>query len=226
MASNNTPFPQIPSTVWKGVWNILQRTPSRKLDDKVLAIELDVQRTAARQYQVELTRLGILNEDGTPSPLAGQWRQDGDDPKIITEILKNAYPDELLELAPLDDLDRDKVVRWFKSQNLGDGAAKNKAATYIRIASGVSAIDAQSQSGQGKRAEKPQASKSQAARAPAPPVGERKSDPPRAKHDVRDRRRPDFNVNVQIHISADASTEQINAIFEAMSRYFDNDSAI
>lgn len=36
-------------------------------------------------------------------------------------------------------------------------------------------------------------------------------------------RRPDLNVNVQIHISADASAEQIDAIFSSMRRYFDAD---
>jgi hypothetical protein len=209
--------------VWKGVWQILKRTPSRRLDDKALAIELNVQQTAARQYRAELTRLGILNEDGTPTDLAGRWRQDGDDPQIITEILQKAYPQELLELAPPDDLDRDKVVRWFMSQNLGEGAAKNKASTYMRVASGVSSIDAP------PPAQTKKAAKATAASSPRTPVARetsRSSGGASAKGSgAGERRKPDFAVNVQIHISADATTEQIDAIFAAMSRYFDDSAS-
>lgn len=224
MATNNTSFPQIPSTVWKNVWQILKRTPSRKLDDKVLAIELNVQRTAARQYQVELARLGILNEDGTPTPLAGRWRQDGDDPEIIREILQQAYPQDLLELAPPDDLDRDKVVRWFMSQNLGEGAAKNKAATYMRVASGVSAIDTPPASAQPKKAPKAVAARTGPRIPVAREAGQSGKGAGKAA-EMGQRRKPEFNVNVQIHISADATTEQIDAIFAAMSRYFDDSTS-
>ena len=222
MATANTSFPQIPSTVWKGVWQILKRTPSRRLDDKALAIELNVQRTAARQYQVELGRLGILNEDGNPTPLAARWRQDGDDPEIILDILHHGYPDELLELAPPGDLDRDKVVRWFMSQNLGEGAAKNKAATYIRVASGVSAIDSSPQPPQAKKATK---AVSSGPRTPVAREPNRSGGTAGKGAGTGERRKPEFNVNVQIHISADATTDQIDAIFAAMSRYFDDSAS-
>jgi hypothetical protein len=38
-------------------------------------------------------------------------------------------------------------------------------------------------------------------------------------------RSPQLAVNVQIHISADATSEQINAIFSAMRQYFDDSEA-
>lgn len=134
-------YPQIPSTVWSGVWKILHDSPSRRIDDAVLAIELDVQRTAAKQYLKELQRLGLFNEDGSTSDLAKEWRQDGDNPDVIDKLLHKSYPLELRELAPPNNLDRDKIVRWFVSQGLGAGSAKNKAATYIRVATGVSSSD-------------------------------------------------------------------------------------
>ena len=222
MATNNPSFPQLPSTVWKNAWSLLKRSPTRKLDDKTLAVELNVQQTAARQYQVELTRLGILNEDATPTALAGRWRQDGDDPQIIAEILQNAYPEDLLQLAPPDDLDRDKIIRWFMSQNLGEGAAKNKAATYIRIASGISAMDAAPSPPQAKRPAKTAASATvkQTPTRQSGGSGGKVTNP-----GTGERRKPEFNVNVQIHISADATTDQIDAIFAAMSRYFDDSAS-
>lgn len=228
--ANGSYFPQIPSTVWYTVWNILKRTPSRKLDDKTLAIELDVQKTAARQYHIELTRLGILNEDGTPTPLAGKWRHDGDDKEIINEILERAYPDELRHISPPDDLDRDKVVRWFMQQNLGEGSAKNKAATYMRLASGISAITpaAPSRKKDSSAVSSPAkpARRAQGVSIPVPAVQEPEDEQvPPVQARAASTRRPDLNVNIQIHISADASSEQIDAIFSAMKRYFDDDQA-
>lgn len=218
MAGDNI-FPQIPSTVWKGVWSIFYKSPSRKLDENVLSAELNVQKTAARQYINELTRLKIIESSGSPTELASRWRQDGDDPQVIMDILKGAYPQTLLDLAPPDNLDRDKIVRWFLGQNLGEGAAKNKAATYIRIASGVSSSDS-------PRTSAPTESASTSPKrklAPTRPAssGARTEAVSKSDNGVSRPKRPDLNVNIQIHISADASPEQIDSIFSAMSKYFD-----
>lgn len=217
MAAENT-FPQLPSTVWKGVWSLLRKSPTRKLDDSSLAAELNVQQTAARQYLKEIVRLGILAEDGTPTELAGRWRQDGDDQEVITEILQQAYPESLLQLAPMDDLDRDKIVRWFLGQQLGEGSAKNKAATYIRIAQGISALDAPP-----RGATTPSQTKAPAAKRskPATTSAATRQEDRSPLEGQRGQTKPDLNVNIQIHISADASAEQIDAIFAGMRKYFD-----
>lgn len=231
-------YPQIPSTVWTGVWRILHDSPSRRLDENSLAAELGVQKTAAKQYLKELARLGLFNNDGTTTDLAKSWRADGDDPKVIDAILEFVYPQELRELAPADRLDRDKIVRWFVGQGLGGGAAQNKAATYMRIASGVTSSAV-------KQTEGSNGSKAKAAPTPrrtrrgAPGSVDRSSQIGSAGHNGGDSDgnhdnggrqrgptgRPELNVNVQIHISADSSAEQIDAIFSAMRRYFDGDIA-
>ena len=216
MAGDNT-FPQLPGTVWKGVWGIFRKSATRKLDENVLAAELNVQTTAARQYINELGRLNIIDGNGSPTDLAARWRQDGDDPEIILEILKGAYPSALLELAPPDSLDRDKIVRWFLGQNLGEGAAKNKAATYMRIAAGVSAAEpAKQQNGSSEQAAVRRKGAAKPRANPVQPIAKQDQEPP-----LRRAEKPDLNINIQIHISADASAEQIDAIFAGMKKYFD-----
>lgn len=214
-------YPQLPRSVWRGVWDILRKTPNRKLDEKALAAELGVQPTAAKAYSRELAKLGILNDDCYPTELAKLWRQDGQDTDIIDQILELAYPVELRELAPRDSLDRDKVVRWFMNEGLGEGSAKNKTATFLMVSSGISEEDS---------------SAAATPRRPSPPANQPIKT--RAKGASRDvskgggedgndlsgsgtRRKPDLNINIQIHISADASAEQIDAIFSSMRRYFD-----
>lgn len=217
--AENVSYPQIPSTVWSGVWQILHDSPSRKIDENILAIELSVQKTAAKQYLNELMKLGLFEADNSPSALAKDWRQDADNPEVITRILAKGYPEELRELAPPDKLDREKIVRWFVAQGLGAGAAQNKAATYIRIASGSGPTDAPKQS---KVSDLPRTPRKAAATSRTNDQRGRLDDKTNDKP-TRQQTRPDLNVNVQIHISADSTKEQIDAIFSAMRRYFDGD---
>ena len=214
--SNNRP--QLPQNVWRGILNILRKTPKRKLDEKALAAELGVQPTAAKAYSRELVKLGILNDELLPTELANRWRQNGQDESIIDEILEFAYPQDLRDLAPRDSLDRNKIIRWFMNEGLGEGSAKNKAATYLMVASGVS-DDSDAPTIQSKRVSaKPRAPQSKDRQASKPPSSEGTGN--KGQGGGRGQSKPDLNLNIQIHISADASSEQIDAIFSSMKRYF------
>jgi len=214
MASSG--YPQLPTTVWRGVWQLLNKAPTRKLDDRTLAAELGVQSTAAKQYLKELQKLNILNADGQPTEVADKWRQNGNDLKVISEILEGAYPEGLRELAPPSDLDRDKVIRWFQGEKLGIGAARNKAATYIMVASGIPDEVPKNPGSNGRK-------KREKAAPPAPAATKNERSAPTKAHPPREsRRKPQLAVNVQIHISADASAQQIDAIFSSMRKYFDD----
>jgi hypothetical protein len=74
--ADKSSYPQIPSTVWWGVRNILQRSPNVVIDERTLGVELNVQEAAARQYLAELRRVGILNDENKATPVAQKWRHD------------------------------------------------------------------------------------------------------------------------------------------------------
>jgi hypothetical protein len=211
MADKNS-FPQIPSTVWWGMRAILQRTPNATIDDRYLGTHLDVQDAAARQYITELKRVGLLSDEGRATPVANKWRHDETYWEAVLEILQASYPDGLLQVAPPGEADRQKVVSWFAREGLGTGTANNKAATYLLI---------------GSRAPNEPPSRTQPSEKKPGTVRSTSSKPPRQKSDdSKTDRLADgridpipLNVNVQIHISADASTDQIESIFAAMRRY-------
>ncbi|WP_425230998.1 hypothetical protein [Sphingomonas sp.] len=141
---------------------------------------------------------------------------------MIAGILHEAYPESLLQLAPPTNLDRDKITRWFLGEKLGVGAAKNKAATYVMLAQGMPENGA-------KTSSKP-ATPATVKPAKTAPIGKRAASRPnrqqkRVEEPKADRRTPQLAVNVQIHIAADAGAEQIDAIFSAMRRYFDESEA-
>jgi hypothetical protein len=212
MADKNS-YPQIPGTVWWGMRAILQRTPNATIDDRFLSVHLGVQEAAARQYLAELKRVGLLTDEGKATPVAVRWRSDEHYWSAVQEILKGVYPSGLLEVAPPEDAQRDKVVSWFMHEGLGSGTAGNKAATYLLIATRnpneAPSRNAPSQknAADGVRAPKVAPAKQRPVREQKPEAGSRRIDS------------MPLNINVQIHISADATGDQIESIFSAMRRY-------
>jgi hypothetical protein len=203
-----------------GVRSILNRSPQSVIDERLLGIELGVQEVAAKQYLKELMAVGILNEDKKATSLALQWRLEEKYPAAVEQLIAKTYLQGLRDLAPASDGDRQKAISWFKHEGLGEGAARNKAATYFMIGSPVpnespskTASDSSSspKTSRAKRAVKSTGgSQEQVERTRSKTGGY-------SGRDLTDN--IPLNVNVQIHISADAGSDQIEAIFSAMRRY-------
>lgn len=211
-------YPQIPSTVWWGLRNVLKRSPNATIDEKYLGVQLEVQEVAARQYVSELKRVGLLTEDGKGTPLAARWRHDETYWSAVQELMKAAYPESLLQVAPPGEADRQKVISWFERDGLGSGTASNKAATYFLMSSATPGEAPTRNAGSEKAAKAVPAKSKQQTKPPgAAPSAERKSEQRQQGQLLP------LNINMQIHISADATSEQIESIFAAMRRYlYDN----
>jgi hypothetical protein len=210
-------YPQLPSTVWWGVRGILQRSPNATIDERALGVELAVQEVAARQYLTELKRVGILNDENKATPVAQKWRHDETYGEAVDEILKNAYPEGLIQIAPRGTADRQKVTSWFAREGLGTGTAGNKAATYLLIGSDVPNEPPPRGSAGLQRSSTRKVSQTTHAPAQPPSQLSSKSTENRAQSSLPTPM--PLNINVQIHISAEASGEQIETIFAAMRRY-------
>ena len=214
-------YPQIPGTVWWGVRAILNKTPNATVDERLLAIQLNVQEVAAKQYIAELVSVGILNEDLKATPLANKWRLDGTYKTAIEELNQAIYPQGLRDTAPQSEGDRQKAISWFQHEGLGLGAAKNKASTYFLLGTQdpneapPRSISTRANSESGKST----APKSETQRASKPKPTVSKGEDRSANRGSSGTDSIPLNVNVQIHISADAGSEQIESIFSAMRRY-------
>lgn len=216
-------FPQIPSTVWWGVRSLLQRSPNAPVSERTLGVHLNVQEAAAKQYIVELRRAGILDEEGKATALAQRWRHDETYAEAVNEILSQTYPESLIQVAPPGEADRQKVISWFTREGLGIGTAGNKAATYLLISSAEPNAPA-TKSG----ASPSTAPRKPTARSTKTEVTKKSAESPTVSKPHGRAHSPEqmpLNVNVQIHIGADASSEQIESIFSAMRRYLYDGSA-
>ncbi|MEM1286448.1 MAG: DUF5343 domain-containing protein [Pseudomonadota bacterium] len=209
MAANG--YPQIPQTVWWGVRKFIQKSPTTSITSDLIAADLGVQSNAASAYLRELTKIGILDSENKPTSTALKWRLDDEYDEAVSELLSNIYPDDLLSLCPPGSIDRVKAKRWFEKQGLGSGSAGNKAATYALIGGPLpgtgDAVPAKSETSRRQR-QRPPTTK-----------GDVKTDQSTGKSEGP-ASSPTLNLNFQIHISADASPEQIELIFENMQKYF------
>lgn len=209
--AEKTGYPQIPGRVWWGIRDLLNRSPGMKFEDSNLAATLDVQLAAARQYLSEMKRIGVLGDDGAATDLGKKWRLDDDYDAAVAVILEGSYPASLISIAPPGSADRAMVEKWFVNSGLGSGTAKNKAGTYVMIANdrpGETRVRASAP--QPKRDDNSTAKsgreKQVTARASTLPIrGSSGSLMP-------------LNLNVQIHISAEATSEQIEKIFASMRK--------
>jgi len=191
----------------------------------MLAASLGVQPVAARQYIVELKRVGLLDDESRGTPLANLWRVDDTYAKAVSDMADACYPEGLVTIAPPGGADRQRVVNWFLNQGLGAGTARNKAATYLMITSPEpGAAGVASGRGEGKKSNATEAVDSSTS-----PTATKRTSPgrrpaPSASNGRKDEGAPmPLNGNVQILISADASSEQIETSFSAMRKYLKND---
>jgi hypothetical protein len=215
MADQN--YPQIPSAVWWKLRDAFKRTIPTKVTDTYLTSILNVKDTAARGYLRDLKVIGLVSEEGAPAEIVFDWRDDEKYPAAAKRIFESVYPDELRASAPAPDPERKRVVRWFMQVGrIGEGAAGNKAAFYTLLASGELQKSVPTQKPDPNKSERP---KIAAGSQKATQTEERRTTPPAHNPTPKTTIEPNIQLNVQIHISADATSEQIDAIFASMATH-------
>jgi hypothetical protein len=182
---------------------------------------LGVDPKAADSYLRELKTLQLVDDDGKPTDLAKQWRDDTKYPEVCKEIREHVYPSELLSVAPPPDPGRDSVIKWFMhGAGLGQGAAQNKASPYLLLAAGNPGAEGapRERSTSDARKTRPQITKPSARSIPAN-AGASAGASTNGSTGVRTPIPPDIHLNFQIHISPQSTAEQIEAIFASMAKH-------
>ena len=156
---------------------------------------------SARNILAPLRQMGIIDADGKPQPRATDWRSDAKYPDVCSAIIAEIYPQELLDLFPDTQVDNATAKSWFMEAD----ADVTKTTTAPKKA----------------KTNKPQ--KSVLADNGANPV----SVPPMPAVDanapimptVAASPTPSVHIDLQIHISPDASPDQIDSIFASMAKH-------
>ncbi len=167
---------------------------------------------------------GIIDKDSKPTELAIRWRDDAQYPSVCNEIRQVVYPQELLDLAPDPSVSRQAIQTWFANHTgVGESGARKMAAFYGVLLDADPTKQAETSATPAASLRTParaQKASPSVKRQPAgsSPSGASTTDSETQEGDKR-KSLPDFNINVQIHIAADAKPEQIDQIFASMAKH-------
>lgn len=224
--ANNT-YPMLSAKNWWSLRKKFKQTIPGVVTSNYLASVLDMQEvSASNNIMPYIKQIGIVDQDGKTGERAKLWRDDQAYPDVCEAIRKEIYPQELLDIPVETNDDKDIVKRWFSRDTGAGESAVGRMITFYFI---LCAKDSAQETITGKPLVKPNNTKVKQSSKPKNAVGtsdtlaqtttssktEEHNQPSHASIPST----PAININLQIHISSDASPEQIDKIFESMSKH-------
>lgn len=231
MADEKKSYPKIPRNNWFLLRDrFKQRTPE-KVSPSYVATALGMNEASASANIIPpLRTFGLIDDEGKPTDLAFDWRDDEKYTEVCKTIFESVYPQELRDLFhDTTNMDVGKIESWFARQTKsGEAAARKSAATYVmlleaELSKAKAAKEpkaAKQSSGIERKTVKPSAQK--AAASHSTKKEERQETPPARETSGtvgKSTFSPNLHVDIQIHISPDSSPEQIDKIFESMAKH-------
>jgi hypothetical protein len=220
-------FPSIPTPHWWTLRKKFKQSIPGVVTDNYVASVLNMQLNSAQANVMPALRAAkIIDRDGKPLERAKRWRDDEAYPAVCEEIRKDIYPDDLLHAISDPVKNRTAAERWFANHTGAGTAAVSKMATFYALLTEADPKNApqetsSSEKGKPKQlAARPQRKVDPVAvrRASTAARGVNAESAGKEKSDGGDRG-PAVYINLQVHISADASTDQIDQVFASMAKH-------
>jgi hypothetical protein len=222
MAEPKKTFPMLPIAHWWALRKKFKQSIPGVVTDNYLATVLNMEVRSARANVLPyLKTLGIVDEDGKTLDRAKQWRDDERYPEVCKAMLKDVYPGDLQEVAPNPSRDRAVAERWFANHTgAGQAAVKRMAVLYTVLCEADAAKQPEAEKSEQTRKKVPRQAKSKpgerVSAATPHPLVTAAADPDKSQ---RTPQGPGININLEIHISADATPDQIDQIFASMAKH-------
>ena len=212
-------YPQMSTRWWWDLRRQFRRSLPSSITDSYLASVLNIKTSSAKSVAIPSFKLlGIMNQDGTINDdRARAWRDDGQYPQICQAIVRELYPQELLDAFPEpSEDDRRSIEQWFARQTgVGDRAARAMTTFYLMLSEADPVKAPEPMKG---KAERP---KAKPMREPKVPIVEKpETIETKIKGGAEEELSiPSININIEVHISSDADTTQIDQIFASMAKH-------
>ena len=215
-------FPKVGDKAWRALRAKAVAAPSTKFTPEIVATLVGVSPGSALGNTIRpMRRLGLIDEEGALTERGNKWRADSSFGDACQEILDDVYPEELGALTDDDgNPDAVQVRTWFDHKGFGESNARQMTKTYVMVASKQVPVPPEPDSGKATKEASP--AKKTAGKPAAPKKTEasqgvvpHEPPSPSAKSDAG----PTVHLDIQIHIPADATPEQIDQIFSSMSRH-------
>jgi len=217
-------FPTIPAANWFSLREkFKQRVPS-EINPSYIASALSMTTASAGANVLPALRsLGIVGEDGKPTELAYDWRDDDKYEEVCGKIIKNVYPQSLQDLFHDSSTSLENLKSWFmRIAKVGESAAMKFARTYLMLLQAdikqAKELTPNTAKPKSTATNKPQ---KEAIKSP------RKVEQKVVEVQIADNERvqipssltPSLHIDIQIHISPESSADQIDKIFESMAKH-------
>ena len=233
MAEKNINYPVISTSRWWVIRKRFIRSIPERVTDTYLSGILSVLIGSARNIISPLRRVGLIDAEGKPTERAKRWRDDEQYSSVCQEILKEVYPSEILDTFPDATSPRTSVERWFASKTgLGQSVVGQMASFYLPLCE-ADPTKQENTSTSTKTTKNgnsvPIIKKSATAKAVQAKKDVSNETLPQMQIDAEEKTNspikgtPSFEsslyINIQIHISPDASGDQIDQIFSSMAKH-------
>ena len=191
----------------------------------------DMSPDSARQNVLRpLRAVGLVGDDNKPTERATRWRDDSQYASVCEEIRSEVYPQELHDAFSGPDIDEAGVQAWFVRHTGGGTEAARKAARFYVLLSKAdpnAESDAQTPARTARSATTTPTKRTPRTRPAADTTSQQQA--PAAADNRQDealhlaKQSADsglaLHIDVQIHISPDASSDQIDQIFASMAKH-------
>jgi hypothetical protein len=134
MAEQKTTFPILPARWWWGLRGRFKQSVPPTVTSSYLAAVLHIgQESAARIAMPGFKKIGLIDQNGKPQELAIRWRDDQRYADVCKEMLRDLYPQELLEAIPAPASDRGTAERWFANITGAGESAVTKMVSFYQL---------------------------------------------------------------------------------------------
>lgn len=220
-----TTYPKLPVKNW---WELRRRfkqsMPKSVTADYLQSILGLANPVSAANLIPQLRTIGLVDDSNKPTELANRWRHDDDYASVCEHIRDRIYPEPLREAFPPPNPDIQGVRNWFaRNTGTGQSAANAMSTFYVLL---CIANPASPESRPGATTDKPTQRKGstrvQTKPSAAPAESNGKTTLTGATGGATQAqidRAPQVHIDIQIHIPASASLEQIDQIFASMGKH-------
>lgn len=227
MANGDTSFPKIAESSWWKLRDLFKRKVPAIVTPTYLSTALSMGEASANSNLIgPFKKIGIIDKDGKPTDLAYDWRDDHKYKQVCEKLIQEYYPQEIKDLFHSPDSDLQKLTNWFMSQaRCGEPAAKMFARFYLLLLK-ADLTEAEMAAEPKQVKEKKQSARIEPKKTNEKPV-QKAAEP---NHELIESRpaintggnlgsAPELHINIQLHISPESSADQIDKIFESMSKH-------
>lgn len=242
--AENQGYPFLPESNWWTLREQFIKTIPNTVSVMYIKTLLGLGDKPAKQRLTHLEKIGFIDEKGKPTSRVNEWRNNEKYRDVCKAIIAESYPEEFIDLFSDQNVDRTRIENWFKdSTGIGEAGAQKYAQFYILLRDSSAEVATErlkslsNKSGKGDGREKKAQSTSRKKPQPQsltnqtqPSSSEsivQSSEPlnvpaPSKPSDTGSRDEPSWfslHVDLQIHISPDATAAQIDQIFASMAKH-------